>query len=47
MTQLQAETATQQEVALTMLMLLCDGMIKDATACFAKEFRFQDRGIGL
>src|SRR5215472_3114551 len=47
MTQVQTEIATQHEVALTMLMLLGDGKIKDATACFAKEFRFQDLGIGL
>jgi|SRR6516164_8329458 hypothetical protein len=47
MSLLQTEIATQHEVALTMLMLLGHGRIKDATACFAKEFRFQDRGLGL
>jgi steroid delta-isomerase-like uncharacterized protein len=47
MTHVQAETAVQSEVALTMLMHLKDGKIKNATACFAEKFQYNDRGIGL
>ena len=47
MTLVQTETATQSEVVLTLLKHLSDGKIKDATACFAENFRFSDRGIGL
>jgi steroid delta-isomerase-like uncharacterized protein len=47
MTGLLMETAIQGEVALTVLRHLRDGRIKDAIACFAEKFRFNDRGIGL
>jgi steroid delta-isomerase-like uncharacterized protein len=47
MTNVQTETATQSEVALTVLVHLRNGKIGDATACFAEEFQFNDRGIGL
>lgn len=49
MTQVQTETetATPSEVALTALMHLREGKIKDAIACFADRFQFNDRGIGL
>jgi steroid delta-isomerase-like uncharacterized protein len=47
MTYVQAENAMQSEVALTMLMHVRNGKIKDATACFAENFQFNDRGIGL
>jgi steroid delta-isomerase-like uncharacterized protein len=47
MTHVQTETATQREAVLTVLMRLNNGRIKDATACFAENFQFNDRGIGL
>jgi hypothetical protein len=47
MTHVQTETATQSEVVFTVLMHLNNGKIKNATACFAENFQFNDRGIGL
>jgi steroid delta-isomerase-like uncharacterized protein len=47
MTNVQTETATQSEVVSTVLMHLRDGKIRDATACLAEKFQFNDRGIGL
>lgn len=47
MTNVQTETAIQSEVVLTVLVHLWDGKIKDATACFAENFQFNDRGLGL
>jgi steroid delta-isomerase-like uncharacterized protein len=47
MTDVKTETAAQSEVVLTVLTHLRDGKIKDAVACFGKDFRFDDRGIGL
>ena len=47
MTCVQTETATQSEVVLTVLTHLRDGRINDATAWFAENFQFNDRGIGL
>jgi ketosteroid isomerase-like protein len=47
MTYVQTETAIQGEAALTVLTHLREGRIKDATACFAEKFQFNDRGIGL
>jgi steroid delta-isomerase-like uncharacterized protein len=47
MTHVQTEAAVQSEVALTMLMHLKDGKIRDATASVAEKFQFNDRGIGL
>ena len=47
MTYVQTETAKQSEVVLTVLMHLRNGKIKDATACFAENFQFNDRGIRL
>jgi hypothetical protein len=47
MTHVQTEAAIQSEVALTVLMHRTEGKIKDAIACFAEKFQFNDRGIGL
>jgi steroid delta-isomerase-like uncharacterized protein len=47
MTHVQTETVIESEAALTVLMHLNDGKIKDATACFAEKFQYSDRGIGL
>jgi ketosteroid isomerase-like protein len=47
MTYVETETATRSEVVLTVLKHLKDGKIRDATACFAEKFEFNDRGIGL
>jgi steroid delta-isomerase-like uncharacterized protein len=47
MSEIQMEIATQREVVCTVLMHLENGKIGDATACFAEEFEFKDRGIGL
>jgi hypothetical protein len=47
MTHVQTETVIESETALTVLMHLKDGKIKDATACFAEKFQYNDRGIGL
>jgi hypothetical protein len=47
MTYIQTETVIDSEAALTMLMHLKNGNIKDATACFAERFQYNDRGIGL
>ena len=47
MTHVQAETAAQSEVVLTVLTHLNNGKIKDAIARFAENFHFNDRGIGL
>jgi steroid delta-isomerase-like uncharacterized protein len=40
-------TGTPEGVILTVLTHLKKGQIDDATARFAKEFRFKDHGIGL
>lgn len=47
MSEIQAEIAAQEGMVLTLLTHLKNGKIDDATACFAEEFRFKDRGIGL
>jgi SnoaL-like polyketide cyclase len=47
MTHVQTETVIESEAALTVLMHLRNGKIKDATACFAEKFQYNDRGIGL
>jgi hypothetical protein len=47
MTHVQTEAAIQSEVALTVLMHLTEGKIKDAIACFAEKFQFNDREFGL
>jgi ketosteroid isomerase-like protein len=47
MMEIQLEIAAQRGVVLTVLMLLKNGKIHDATACFAEQFEFKDRGIGL
>jgi steroid delta-isomerase-like uncharacterized protein len=47
MSEIQMEIATQGEVVCAVLMYLKNGKISEATACFAEEFEFKDRGIGL
>jgi steroid delta-isomerase-like uncharacterized protein len=47
MSEIQMEIAAQGGVVRTVLMHLNNGKISDATACFAEEFEFKDRGIGL
>jgi steroid delta-isomerase-like uncharacterized protein len=47
MTYVETETAMQSEVVLAVLTHLKDGEIQEATACFAENFEFNDRGIGL
>ena len=43
----QTETATPRQLVQTVLMHLRDGRVNDATACFAGNFQFDDRGIRL
>jgi steroid delta-isomerase-like uncharacterized protein len=47
MAYVQTETATQGEVVQEVLTDLRDGKISEAIARFARNFRFNDRGIGL
>jgi steroid delta-isomerase-like uncharacterized protein len=47
MTYVQTETATPSEVVEGVLTHLRNGDINEATACFAENFQFNDRGIGL
>jgi ketosteroid isomerase-like protein len=47
MSEIQIEIAAHGGVVLTVLMYLKNGKINDATACFAENFEFKDRGIGL
>jgi len=47
MSEIQMQIAAQGEVVCTALMHLENGKISDATACFAEQFAFKDRGIGL
>jgi ketosteroid isomerase-like protein len=47
MSEIQMEIAAQGGVVCTVLMHLKNGKISDATACFAEQFEFKDRGIGL
>jgi limonene-1,2-epoxide hydrolase len=47
MTYVQTETATPSEVVEGVLIHLRNGEINEATACFAENFQFNDRGIGL
>jgi steroid delta-isomerase-like uncharacterized protein len=47
MTYVQTETATPSEIVQTVLTNLKDGKISEGIACFARTFRFNDRGIGL
>ena len=47
MSEMQMEIAAQGELVCTVLMLLKNGKISDATAYFAEKFEFKDRGIGL
>ena len=47
MTNAQLDKAVNGEVVLNALTHLNDGEITDAIACFAEEFQFRDRGLGL
>jgi len=47
MSETRMEIATEKGPVSTVLMHLKNGKISDATACFAEEFKFKDRGIGL
>ena len=47
MTHVQTETGIPSEVVVTVLEHLNYGKISDATACFADNFQFNDRGIGV
>jgi len=47
MIDIQMETAVSRDVVLTVLTHLNNGKVKDATACFAERFQFNDRGLGL
>lgn len=47
MSEIQTESSAQGGVVLTVLMHLKSLKINEATACFAEEFEFNDRGIGL
>jgi limonene-1,2-epoxide hydrolase len=47
MAYVQTETATPSEVIQAVLTKLRDGQINEAIACFAPNFQFNDRGIGL
>jgi ketosteroid isomerase-like protein len=47
MSAVQMEVTAQGQAVETMLMHLKNGKIRDAAACFAENFEFKDRGIGL
>jgi steroid delta-isomerase-like uncharacterized protein len=47
MSAVQMEVTAQGQAVETMLMHLKHGKIRDAAACFAENFEFKDRGIGL
>jgi len=44
---IQTDEAVTNEVVMTALTRLKEGEITEAIACFAEEFQFKDRGIGL
>jgi steroid delta-isomerase-like uncharacterized protein len=47
MSEIQTEMAAQEGMVLTVLTHLKSARIAEAIACFAEEFEFKDRGIGL
>ena len=47
MSEIAIEMAASEQVVLPVLKRLNHGNIDDAIACFAEEFTFKDRGIGL
>jgi steroid delta-isomerase-like uncharacterized protein len=47
MAYVQTETATPSEIVQAVLTNLKEGKIGEAIACFARNFRFNDRGVGL
>lgn len=47
MSGIQLESEVEHEMVSTVLTHLSNGRVKDAVACFAENFQFNDRGIGL